>query len=135
MQQDKMIEAMRQRWGERTPGYLPRLKGKSKAVLIPLIQTEKGLEVVYEIRATTLRTQPCEVSFPGGGIEAGETPEQAAVRETCEELLMTPENVEILAPMDGENAPTLCRQAQPLQGNLFQGRGRRNFHRAAELAA
>lgn len=106
MQQDKMIEAMRQRWGERTPGYLPRLKGKSKAVLIPLIQTEKGLEVVYEIRATTLRTQPGEVSFPGGGIEAGETPEQAAVRETCEELLMTPENVEILAPMDGENAPT-----------------------------
>ena len=125
MKQDKIIEAMQKRWGKRTPGYLTRLKGKSKAVLIPLIGTEKGLEVVYEIRATTLRTQPGEVSFPGGGIEVGETPEQAAVRETSEELLIAPDNIEILAPMDGENAPTGA-PLWPFVGHLHHYQGSRN---------
>lgn len=34
--------------------------------------------------------------FPAGGIEAGETPEQAAVRETAEETSLTVEAVKLL---------------------------------------
>ena len=46
------------------------------AVLVPLVEREDGLHVLYEVRALTLRHQPGEVCFPGGHIEAGETPEQ-----------------------------------------------------------
>ncbi|MEU1088920.1 NUDIX hydrolase [Streptomyces sp. NPDC005892] len=35
-------------------------------------------------------------AFPGGGIEAGETPEQAAVRETSEEVDLEVEAVRVL---------------------------------------
>ncbi|MCH4072727.1 NUDIX hydrolase [Pseudoramibacter sp.] len=105
MKQKEIIHCMKQNWADRTPGYLSRLKDKSKAVLIPLVQTDQGLEVVYEIRAASI-AQPGEVSFPGGGIEKGETAKEAAVRETSEELLISQENIEVIAPMDGENAPT-----------------------------
>jgi coenzyme A diphosphatase NUDT7 len=105
VKQENIIRCMKQNWSDRTPGYLSRLKDKSKAVLIPLVQTEQGLEVVYEIRSSSI-AQPGEVSFPGGGIEKGETPEEAAVRETCEELLISEKDVDVIAPLDGENAPT-----------------------------
>ncbi|MFE7237220.1 NUDIX hydrolase [Streptomyces sp. NPDC057580] len=35
-------------------------------------------------------------AFPGGGIEAGETPEQAAVRETAEEVTLEVKAVRVL---------------------------------------
>jgi 8-oxo-dGTP pyrophosphatase MutT (NUDIX family) len=38
--------------------------------------------------------------FPGGKIEAGETPQEAAVREMTEELLVSPQQIELLGPGD-----------------------------------
>lgn len=61
------------------------------SVFIPLIVVEGELHLLYEKRASTLRNQPGEISFPGGRVEEDESPEQAAVRETAEELLL-PEN-------------------------------------------
>lgn len=44
------------------------------------------MEVVLELRARHLRRSPGEVGFPGGRVEAGESPWQAALRELEEEL-------------------------------------------------
>lgn len=55
------------------------------AVLIPVVTTEEGDALLLEVRSDKVK-QPGEICFPGGRIEAGETPEKAAVRETCEEL-------------------------------------------------
>ena len=68
------------------------------AVLIPLVEIDGKIHVVFEIRGEGI-AQAGEVSFPGGHVEQGEMAEHAAVRETCEELLISQEQVEILAPM------------------------------------
>jgi len=55
------------------------------AVLIPIVRTEYGKALLMEVRSDKVR-QPREICFPGGRIEPGETPEEAAVREIREEL-------------------------------------------------
>lgn len=75
------------------------------AVLIPLVETPDGLGIVLEVRALTLDVQPGEVCLPGGRIEAGESPEQAAIRETCEELLVSPGQIEIIGEMGSQPGP------------------------------
>ncbi|NEU34154.1 CoA pyrophosphatase, partial [bacterium LRH843] len=57
------------------------------AVLVPLVQKQDELHVLFEVRAHHLRRQPGEICFPGGKIEPNDsTPQDAAVRETTEEL-------------------------------------------------
>ena len=59
----------------------------SFAVLVPLIEIDEELNLIYEVRSNSIE-QPGEISFPGGRIEDGESPEEAAIRETSEELLL-----------------------------------------------
>ncbi|MBS5335852.1 MAG: CoA pyrophosphatase, partial [Firmicutes bacterium] len=40
------------------------------SVAIPLIETDKGLSMLFEIRSSKLKTQPGDICFPGGRIEA-----------------------------------------------------------------
>lgn len=70
------------------------------AVVIPLIEKDGEYDVLFEVRSSKLKHQPGEICFPGGGCEEGETPEEGAHREICEELLVAPEQVEMIAPMD-----------------------------------
>lgn len=87
-------------------GLGPRrdLKGTS-AVLIPLIDIGGELNILFEKRALSIAVQPGEICFPGGRREEGETPIETAVRETCEELLIRPEQIEVLGSLDPETAP------------------------------
>ena len=68
------------------------------SVLIPLIKGDEGPLLLFEERSSQIE-QGGDVSFPGGKVEEGETGEEAAVREACEELLINPEQVEIICPM------------------------------------
>ena len=78
---------------------------REAAVLIPLLEGPTGIEVLFEVRAKSLSVQPGEVCLPGGSIERGETPREAAVRETCEELLVSPSQIEMLGSMGAERGP------------------------------
>jgi len=82
---------------------LPQRQGA--AVLIPLVRTDAGLAIVLEVRAQSLSIQPGEVCLPGGGIEPDETPLQAALRETCEELLVSSEQIEVLGELGALEGP------------------------------
>ena len=87
---------------EKVPAHIPGLLDgrRSYAVLVPLVEREDGIHVLYEVRAMTLRRQPGEVCFPGGHIEAGETPEQCALRETEEELGIPMDKIRVLGRLD-----------------------------------
>jgi 8-oxo-dGTP pyrophosphatase MutT (NUDIX family) len=70
------------------------------AVLVPLVEQDGELKILYEVRAAGMRRQPGEVCFPGGKIDGDETPEQCAVRETWEELGIAAEQITLLGRLD-----------------------------------
>lgn len=70
-------------------------EAKLYAITIPLIKIEDEYHLLYEVRAETLRRQPNEICFPGGKVEANESLEEAAIRETMEELKIGAESIEM----------------------------------------
>jgi len=78
------------------------------AVILPLVDFAdgKGPQILYEVRAMKLDRQPGEVCFPGGQIEKGETPVEAALRETEEELGICRDDIEIITEL-----VTICTRA------------------------
>ena len=85
----------------RKPNILEHERASKSAVLIPLIQFQDETCVLFEKRSSLLKQQPGEICFPGGRIETSDgEPAIAAVRETCEELGLVTEDVELIAPLD-----------------------------------
>ena len=84
----------------RTPSILGHEQFIKFAVLLPLVEVENEVHILFEVRALTLRRQPGEVCFPGGRIERGEEPKKAAVRETSEELGILEADITNLIPLD-----------------------------------
>jgi 8-oxo-dGTP pyrophosphatase MutT (NUDIX family) len=75
----------------------PRPPGLS-AVLLPLYDTADGPALLYEKRASDLRSHPGEVSFPGGRVDPGDkTPRDAALREAREEVGLEAAGIERLS--------------------------------------
>lgn len=71
------------------------------AVLLPLIEKENEVHVLFEVRAETLRRQPGEICFPGGKIDKSDRDaEHSAVRETSEELGISEESIKDVFPLD-----------------------------------
>lgn len=68
------------------------------AVLIPVTnRAEPG--VIFTVRREHLRRHAGQIALPGGRAEAGETPVEAAVRESFEELGLEPSKVEIVGEL------------------------------------
>lgn len=86
------------------------------AVLVPFVTTEGGEALLLEIRSENVR-QPGEICFPGGRVEPGETAEQAAVRETCEELGLRPGDIDISGEAELEVLAN-CRKIWSVRGRI-----------------
>ncbi len=70
------------------------------AVLIPLVQVEGEWHVLFEVRSFHLRSQPGDISFPGGRIDPTDpSPLAAALRETYEELGVDPKTVHVIGEL------------------------------------
>ena len=97
------IEKIRSNTAGRTYEEVSPVRRKN-AVLIPLIEEDGELCILFEVRQAGIR-QGGEICFPGGMIEDGETVEEAAVRETAEELLIPRGKIEVIAPMHTMSGP------------------------------
>lgn len=82
------------------PGICGNKECKEFSVLIPIIGDTDKQSLLFEVRSNRLHKQPNEICFPGGKIEEDESPIQAAIRETCEELLISESNIELLGETD-----------------------------------
>ena len=92
------LEEIREKLKDHKTERAVAVRRSDAAVLIPLVKTEEGLSVLFEVRKSDI-PQGGEICFPGGHIEEGETPEESALRETSEELLLPKDRIEVICPM------------------------------------
>ncbi len=78
----------------RPPSDPPR----RSAVLMLVTESEggHGHDIVLTERSGHLRSHAGQVSFPGGKLDPGETPVQAALRETWEEVGIDPSEIDVV---------------------------------------
>lgn len=79
---------------------LERARKAAAAVLIALVDRPEGATVLLTRRADGLANHAGQVAFPGGRIDAGETAEQAALREAEEEVGLAPDRVRLVGRSD-----------------------------------
>jgi 8-oxo-dGTP pyrophosphatase MutT (NUDIX family) len=89
----------------RRPPARPHVAGaRAAAVLVPVVgEPEPGL--ILTLRTDTVPSHRGQISFPGGSLDPGETPEAAALREAEEEIGLDPALVRILGELD--TTPTI----------------------------
>jgi 8-oxo-dGTP pyrophosphatase MutT (NUDIX family) len=79
------------------PAGVPANAGVTAAVLVGLVANPGDPRLILTLRTPGLRTHAGQISFPGGRVEEGdEGPQAAALRETCEEIGLPAERVELL---------------------------------------
>ena len=83
------------------PAFIGMDQCHQAAVCIPLLKNASGgYDVLFEVRAATIAHQPGDVCLPGGMVEKGESPREAALRELQEELLLNKDQICYLGDMD-----------------------------------
>jgi 8-oxo-dGTP pyrophosphatase MutT (NUDIX family) len=73
--------------------------GAPAAVLVPLFEEDGEARVVLTRRAAHLRSHRGEVSFPGGRLDPGETPEVGALREAAEEVGLDATGIDLVGEL------------------------------------
>ncbi len=71
------------------PAHAPAPGDRLAAVLAPLVESPDP-SLIFTVRSDALSRHPGEVSFPGGLVDEGETPADAARREAFEEIGLDP---------------------------------------------
>ncbi|ASW42747.1 NUDIX hydrolase [Clostridium isatidis] len=95
-----MINNLIKKFNNNIPYISGWKKMKRSAVAILLLEIGNKLNVVFEIRAKSMKTQPGDISFTGGGIEKAEKAEDAVIREIKEEIGLDKEDFDIICPLD-----------------------------------
>lgn len=80
----------------------PSTVGKHRfySVLVPLVEVDGDIHLLYEVRSQNINRQPGEICFPGGAVEPGEDPRYTAIRETHEEIGIDESQIEIISEGD-----------------------------------
>lgn len=90
----------------------PQTGRRRSAVMILFV----GESIVFVERAATLRKHAGQVAFPGGGLDAGETAVEAALRETWEETGLDPTQIRVLGALPATNIPVSGYDVIPVLG-------------------
>lgn len=72
---------------------------RSAAVLVAVTEREEpGLLLIH--RPSNMRAHPGQIAFPGGKVDPGENPVEAALREAHEELGITSRDIKVIGESD-----------------------------------
>jgi len=99
--QQRMAPIPRPGW---TPGRSPE-ESRAAAGLLLLYPIDEVAHVVLTLRSSRLPSHAGQISLPGGAVEAGETIEDAALREAQEEISIEPAHVAILGRLTPLHIP------------------------------
>ena len=84
--------------------YIPYINGwdtmKRAAVAILMVDIDNETNIIFEVRALHMRSQPGDISLPGGKIEGDESALETVKREVCEELGLSINDFEIVKPLN-----------------------------------
>lgn len=106
--------------GERL-GRVPPPEGEPRraAVLVPVVMEPDGARLVYTVRRAHLNDHAGQISFPGGGYEAGDgSPLETALREAEEEIDLRPDLVEVIGALEDMYIPPSNFLVSPFVGLL-----------------
>jgi 8-oxo-dGTP pyrophosphatase MutT (NUDIX family) len=93
-------------------------KLKPAAVLMPIVETDRGAWVILTKRSARLQHHPGQAAFPGGRIDDTDADAKAAaLRESHEEIGLDPANVEILGDLSSHETVTGYR-VTPFVGRI-----------------
>ena len=83
-------------------GWEPHLEPEGSrlaAALLLVYPTVDGLRVPLTVRRDDLPHHPGQISLPGGRVDPGEQPQDAALRETHEEIGLHPDEVRVIGAL------------------------------------
>lgn len=86
------------------------------AVLLPLVAASGGAALLLTKRTDQVEHHKGQISFPGGALEDGEQPQDAALRETYEEIGVRPSEITVLGRLDDEVMPVSGFLVTPFVG-------------------
>jgi 8-oxo-dGTP pyrophosphatase MutT (NUDIX family) len=96
----------------------PRPDVQVSAVLVGLVDGPRGPAVILTRRSALLRRHGGEISFPGGRLDADETPRDAALREAYEEIGLAPSDVEVVGELSPVTTNISSTHIVPIVGRV-----------------
>ncbi|MEM6326949.1 MAG: CoA pyrophosphatase [Bacteroidota bacterium] len=140
MRHADLLAPLRARLGEPLPGFAAHAKmapfgrdadpsvlsvegkrARRAATLVLLFPGDDGsAHIVLTARQPSLRAHSGQVSFPGGSLDADETPEQAALREGWEEIGVPPEAPDVLGHLSPLYIPPTRFSVWPVVASLAE---------------
>ncbi len=95
------IDKLLQKFTDREPTIMGEAAFRKYGVLVPLVEINEEIHLLFEIRAKHLRSQPGDICFPGGKMDAEDPdPKACALRETEEELGLGRTVIQSVYPLD-----------------------------------
>ena len=111
--QAHLAPSPRRKWPD---GFREELIRHAAGLLLVFPTTANAAHILLTVRADTLGRHGGQVSLPGGVVDAGETFEQAALREAREEVGLSTDLVRVLGALTPLDIPVSGFRLHPIVG-------------------
>jgi 8-oxo-dGTP pyrophosphatase MutT (NUDIX family) len=95
-----MEQKLREALARRQKKSIADEKRLSSAVLLPIYYKEGQCYILFTRRTEKVKEHKGQISFPGGARQDGESLRETALRESREEINLSPADVEVLGELD-----------------------------------